>query len=42
MATEHWPGTFSSTLKALKDLYRAKAVILAPEFDQYVSLLHYS
>ena len=37
-ATEHWPNTFTATLNSLKELYRAKAIFLAPEFDQYVSL----
>ncbi|KAI0688462.1 ARM repeat-containing protein [Cytidiella melzeri] len=34
-AVEHWPTTISKTLSVLEELYREKAKVLAPEFDQY-------
>ncbi|KAG5638049.1 hypothetical protein H0H81_002083 [Sphagnurus paluster] len=32
---EHWPHTIGQTVNDLQELYREKAKILAPEFDEY-------
>ncbi|KAI0060576.1 ARM repeat-containing protein [Artomyces pyxidatus] len=34
-AVDHWPQSISSTVNALYEMYRDKAKILAPEYDQY-------
>lgn len=37
-ATEQWPSQIEPAVNLLKALYRDKAKVLAPEYDQYVSL----
>ncbi|KAI0800349.1 ARM repeat-containing protein [Fomes fomentarius] len=36
---EHWPSTISKVLSTLEDVYRDKAKVLAPEFDEYGMLI---
>ncbi|KAJ7224326.1 armadillo-type protein [Mycena pura] len=38
-SVEHWPQTSHATVSALKDYYRDKARILAPEFDRFGILI---
>ncbi|THH11230.1 hypothetical protein EW146_g8121, partial [Bondarzewia mesenterica] len=41
-ATDHWPHSILQVLSALRELYREKAKILAPEFDNYGMLVENS
>ncbi|KAA1470496.1 ARM repeat-containing protein [Dentipellis sp. KUC8613] len=41
-AVEHWPQSIHDVVAALEALYREKAKILAPEFDQYGMLVEQS
>ncbi|TFK50812.1 ARM repeat-containing protein [Heliocybe sulcata] len=41
-AVEHYPQSAEATFKALEELYRDKAKILAPEFDQYGMVIEQS